>query len=108
MTESTQYFLKKLAQAARAGLGQDMSLDTARGWKELKDLACQLLEDPEAVSSVAVSDHLEKLVEDPTPVAKLRPGFSPKIDADFRLAEHDYFLRSGRSLAAQPSPGQTP
>ncbi|MCF5709495.1 hypothetical protein GIV19_19730 [Pseudomonas syringae] len=108
MIELTQDFLKKLAQAARVGLGQDISPDTAQGLNDLKDLALQLLEDPEAASSVAVLHHLDKLLEDPTPAAELRPGFSPKIDADFRLAERDNFFRSRKSLDAQPSPGNTP
>lgn len=108
MIELTQDFLKKLAQAARAGLRQDISPDTAQGMKDLKDLAFQLLEEPEAASSRAVFHHLDKLLEDPTPAAELRPGFSPKIDADFRLAERDNFFRSGKSLAAESLPGRTP
>ncbi|MDC6378849.1 hypothetical protein BW687_001465 [Pseudomonas graminis] len=108
MIELTQDFLTKLAKAARAGLGQDISPDTAQGMKDLKHLALKLLEDPEAASSVAVFEHLDKLLEDPTPAAELRPGFSPKIDADFRLVDRDNFFRSGKSLAAEALRGRAP
>jgi len=106
MTEHDPGFLQRLVKAA-ANVGRRFHPDTPEGFKELQEFALELVQSPESDQTHAVLDQLSK-PKAFTEQKILNPGFRPKMDVGFRIAEKDNYFRRGKSYPGKDEPAPQP
>lgn len=102
MIKLNSAFLLRFVRAATE-LGINFKSQKFQGIKEMSEYAHILLENPDSPEAKAFFDKLgnhRKVVQERV----IHPGFRPKMDLDFQIAEKNNYFRQGKAYSDNDDP----
>lgn len=105
MLDINSEFIQRFIRVASA-FGSRFNLDSEADKKKLEAYAFNLLEQPDSQETTEFLDRLgahREVIQEKV----INPGFEPKMDDNFHLAERDNYFRQGRVLPGDDEPEPT-